>query len=58
MKGLDFWATDEWTDGRSPIFDDWSTKFMLWEWQLEVYREALREALLTPQPTSSLPRLI
>ena len=50
MKGLDYWATDDWTDERLPMWDDWSTKFMLWEWQREVYREVLREALLMPSP--------
>jgi hypothetical protein len=45
MKGLDFWATDEWTDDRLPFWDDWSVKFMLREWQLELLREELKMLL-------------
>ena len=41
MKGLDFWATDAWTDSMLPIFDDWSTSFLLSEWWNELIREEI-----------------
>jgi len=45
MKGLDFWATDDWTDGQEPMWDEWSIKFMFWEWQREVFRDELSRML-------------
>jgi hypothetical protein len=55
MRGLDFWATDAWTDGNLPIFDDWSTKFMLSEWTRELLRDELLFALGLPIPPGSVP---
>jgi len=45
MKGLDFWATDAWTDGVLPIFDEWSTTFLLQEWTREVMRDEIMHAM-------------
>jgi hypothetical protein len=44
-QGLDFWATDAWTDSALPIFDDWSVQFCLQEWRREVLRDEIRMAL-------------
>ena len=41
MKGLDFWATDAWTDSGLPIFDEWSTTFLLREHQRQIMYEEL-----------------
>ena len=45
MKGLDFWATDEWTDGGLPIFDEWSITFLLSEHMCEIMRDEVMLAL-------------
>jgi hypothetical protein len=45
MRGLDFWATDAWTNSHLPMFDDWSTKFMLQEWAIEVMRDEILQGL-------------
>jgi hypothetical protein len=45
MKGLDFWATDEWTDGGLPIFDEWSITFLLSEHMREIMRDEVMLAL-------------
>ena len=44
MKGLDFWATDAWTDSGVPVFDDWSVKFTLREWSRELMRDEVMRA--------------
>ena len=41
MKGLDFWATDAHTNSVLPIFDEWSTTFLLQEWLREIMRDEL-----------------
>jgi hypothetical protein len=46
MTGLDFWATDPWTDSKLPIFDTWSTEFMLREWSCEIMRDEITAALM------------
>lgn len=45
MSALDFWATDAWTDGRLPTFDEWSSTFRLHEWIRELTREETLRAL-------------
>jgi len=55
MKGLDFWATDACTDGSLPIFDEWSTTFMLSEWTREIMRDEVLFALGLPIPPGSVP---
>jgi len=45
MKALDFWATDAWTDGELPTFDEWSSTFRLQEWIRELAREEVLQAL-------------
>ena len=52
MKGLEFWATDELTDSQLPIFDAWSSEFMLREWTREVMRDEILLALNMPLPAS------
>ena len=55
MQGLDFWATDAWTDSNLPIFDSWSIEFMLSEWTREVNRDEVLFALGLPIPPGSFP---
>ena len=54
MQGLDFWATDDWTDSRLPL-DEWTSTFVLSEWTREVMRDevlfaAVESALRRAQP--------
>jgi hypothetical protein len=45
MKGLDFWATDAWTDSGVPIFDEWSVAFELQELTREIMRDEVMLAI-------------
>ena len=54
MQGLDFWATDAWTDCRLPL-DEWAATFILSEWQREVLRDEVYFALGLPIPPGSVP---
>jgi hypothetical protein len=45
MSGLDFWATDDATDRVLPLFDAWSTSFLLYEWMKEITREEIIHAI-------------
>jgi len=45
VKALDFWATDAWTDGELPSFDEWSRSFRMREWVREVTRDEVLLAL-------------
>jgi len=54
MQGLDFWATDDWTDSRLPL-DEWTSTFVLSEWTREVMRDEVLFALGLPIPPGSFP---
>ncbi len=54
MQGLDFWATNAWTDSRLPL-DEWSVTFTLSEWTREVNRDEVFFALGLPIPQGSVP---
>jgi len=54
MQGLDFWATDDWTDSRLPL-DEWTSTFVLSEWTREVMRDEVLFALGLPIPPGSVP---
>ena len=53
MRGLDFWATDAWTDSGVPVFDDWSVMFALQQLMRENMRDEVMLALRENIPKSN-----
>jgi hypothetical protein len=53
VRGLDFWATDAWTDSGVPVFDDWSVTFALQQLIRENMRDEIMLAVGINVPKSS-----